>query len=157
MPVLLLLLAGTWTDAANLASDDFDVRQQAEQRLSWSGPLAWPALAWASTSHDLEQRRRAQRVLQPLRQRGERVGITLLATWLFYGPDEVQSCRYLIHNQRFVQQMPDWLHHRLREWAVRFGLLLDWEDIALDRQDTRSGWISVCRHRAYHVPSPTTH
>ncbi len=157
LATLLLLLSLSWTDAANLTSDDFDSRQRAEHRLCRSGLLAVPALAWASVQPDLEQRRRALRVLQPLRHRGERIGITVLATWLFYGPCETGNCRYLIHNQRFAQRMPDWLHHRLRDEAVRFGLMLDWEHITLNRLDTRSGWINTCRHRAYRIPSPTTH
>ncbi len=156
MPLLLLLLAITWTDSANLASDNFDTRQTAEQRLGWLGPLALPALAWAGRQPDLEQRRRAQRLLLPLRQRGERIGITLLATWLFYGPDEVQSCRYLVHNRPFVEQLPIWLHLRLRDEAVRFGFFAPGTQITLDR-GYRVGWINVIRHRAYHVPSPTTH
>lgn len=155
MESLLLMMSSTWMDASNLANDNFDVRQRAEARLDRVWPLSLPAVLWASRQPDLEQRRRAGRLWRPMASPIQDVGITLLAVWLFYGPsdwpEQGDSCwrerRWLRNNLRWAAGAPDWLHLRLRDEAIRLRLLSPGASIS--HYERKSGWIDVCRHRAY--------
>jgi hypothetical protein len=66
---------------AELGSDDYQTREAAHKKLEKIGEAALPALEKALTSKDLEVRRRARMIVEPLRKRiRERLAEKLLAT-----------------------------------------------------------------------------